>query len=812
MKKFYSFLLVFLVILIIQFTLINNSFSQMFWNTAGKFDSTTTVSFENSTPIDLTGSFTIEAWLNPSDTTTPGGIYNNQRQIIYKEKYNITLRHGKPMLLINGTYILSFKTGIAPNKWNHIAFTRNAATNIYSCYLNGVLDTTRMVSIAPQSTNHDLYIGSNPLLNTAKSNYKGYMDDIRIWTKSLTETELSTYFRTFLGVGTGIYDGLSFSLGFQTNESTSYLPGLLDISDNSMMPNREIDLQALDLKSRPVETNSFNEALELDGTGDYVAAKSMTDITPSSSITLESWIYPRSYSGATIIILKGPPTFVSPKYHMGLTVAGKLYGTINGNQIVTTTTIPLNEWSHIAFQYKSSGEYNFYTNGENVKQGNLSPALMGATSDSLYIGGTSGTGFNGYIDEIRIQSFYKTEAEIQKQMYISKDFYNKNNSNIDVAYNLDGLQFSNTSKGPRLRFRNNARFSHPSTISNQPVSPLLRADSRNFQKGFFIKQSDRLIPATGTSGLMTEDSLVIDLDVNVTDVNFFIATNHTFSNDLEITLVSPQDYEAFVCFDVGQLGSNDNIVTIFDDQADSAIISGRYTSITPFIKPQVDMNTIFENNTCKGVWKLRINDDNSGNSGRLYAWGIQINNLSEKTNLLSTNCLLQGFYNAGTNSMIRDTMRFYLRNSLTPYAIIDSSKSYLGSLGNTDVTFPNSLPGKYYLMLKHRNSIETWSSTALNFDAFTQSVTYNFKTDIASAYGNNMIQVDSSPIRYALYGGDVNQDGIVDGTDGILIDNDASNFATGYLSTDLNGDEVIDGSDAVIADNNAANFVSAITP
>ena len=91
-------------------------------------------------------------------------------------------------------------------------------------------------------------------------------------------------------------------------------------------------------------------------------------------------------------------------------------------------------------------------------------------------------------------------------------------------------------------------------------------------------------------------------------------------------------------------------------------------------------------------------------------------------------------------------------------------------------------------------------------------MTYDFTSANTNAYEDNMIQVDASPVNFAIYSGDVNQDGVVDGSDEALLDNDASNFATGYLVTDLNGDEVIDGSDAAIADNNAANFVSVARP
>ncbi len=75
-----------------------------------------------------------------------------------------------------------------------------------------------------------------------------------------------------------------------------------------------------------------------------------------------------------------------------------------------------------------------------------------------------------------------------------------------------------------------------------------------------------------------------------------------------------------------------------------------------------------------------------------------------------------------------------------------------------------------------------------------------------------MIQVDASPLKFAIYGGDVNRDGTVDATDLSLIDNDATAFAGGYIVTDLTGDNFTDGTDYAIADNNAGNFVSVVTP
>ena len=67
-------------------------------------------------------------------------------------------------------------------------------------------------------------------------------------------------------------------------------------------------------------------------------------------------------------------------------------------------------------------------------------------------------------------------------------------------------------------------------------------------------------------------------------------------------------------------------------------------------------------------------------------------------------------------------------------------------------------------------------------------------------------------MRFAIYSGDVNQDGIVDASDALMVDNDANIFATGYVVTDVNGDYSVDATDALIVDNNSTNFVSKITP
>jgi len=175
---------------------------------------------------------------------------------------------------------------------------------------------------------------------------------------------------------------------------------------------------------------------------------------------------------------------------------------------------------------------------------------------------------------------------------------------------------------------------------------------------------------------------------------------------------------------------------------------------------------------------------------------------------LQLTALIEGFYDNLTNTMTGDTVKVYLRNIFSPYPLVDSAKDYLNSSGAGSLNFQNAANStSYYVIVKHRNSIETWGAGGNSF--VNHSLTYNFTTSSAQAFGNNMKQKGS---RWTVFSGDVNQDGFVDASDIGLIDNDAYNFVSGYINTDLNGDNIADGSDLGIADNNSFNFVSVIRP
>ncbi|MEO6694123.1 MAG: hypothetical protein ABIY50_14115, partial [Ignavibacteria bacterium] len=178
------------------------------------------------------------------------------------------------------------------------------------------------------------------------------------------------------------------------------------------------------------------------------------------------------------------------------------------------------------------------------------------------------------------------------------------------------------------------------------------------------------------------------------------------------------------------------------------------------------------------------------------------------------NMAIEGYYNASTNRLrMQDTVRIYLRNTLSPYAIVDSAKTLLDSVNlRAACVFPNAPNGIYYIQTKHRNSIETWSRAGGETYSTTNTLNYDFTSSAPQAFGSNQVQVDATPLRFAIYSGDILQDGIIDGSDGLIADNDAAIFLAGYVRSDVNGDRFVDGTDAAIVDNNAANFVAIARP
>ncbi len=142
-----------------------------------------------------------------------------------------------------------------------------------------------------------------------------------------------------------------------------------------------------------------------------------------------------------------------------------------------------------------------------------------------------------------------------------------------------------------------------------------------------------------------------------------------------------------------------------------------------------------------------------------------------------------------------------------------SEKVILHNDGSATASFATAPAGSYWIAVKHRNHVETWSSATQSLVGGPNS--YNFSTSLTQAYDDGfnppMASLDAGTV-FGFYGGDVNQDGTVDATDMADVDNDNNIFAFGYNVTDCTGDGATDASDIAIVDNNQNLFLFYARP
>ncbi|MEZ4688970.1 MAG: hypothetical protein R3A12_01855 [Ignavibacteria bacterium] len=160
-----------------------------------------------------------------------------------------------------------------------------------------------------------------------------------------------------------------------------------------------------------------------------------------------------------------------------------------------------------------------------------------------------------------------------------------------------------------------------------------------------------------------------------------------------------------------------------------------------------------------------------------------------------------------------EPVKVYLHRTDFPNVVVDSASGTMGSNGVcNNLTFNKALNGTYYKEVRHRNSLETWSNIGVAYTRGSGSSHHNFIQPDGQAYGNNQAVVSTTPFYRGIYSGDVDQNGLIDLGDIIVIYNDAINFVSGYEVTDLNGDLFTNLTDVLYAYNNATAFVSVVRP
>ena len=161
----------------------------------------------------------------------------------------------------------------------------------------------------------------------------------------------------------------------------------------------------------------FASALNLDGNNDVVVVPNSATLNPSSSISVETWVYPTSTSPSVQNVISKSNLTNSTGYIFPRTDDGwrtfSFWLNINGQWRVLSAQYPnLNQWNHVAATYDGFN-MKIYLNGNLVGTQAVTGTITVNTND-LTIGQQAGYTefFKGSIDETRIWSRALGQCEI----------------------------------------------------------------------------------------------------------------------------------------------------------------------------------------------------------------------------------------------------------------------------------------------------------------------------------------------------------------------------------------------------------------
>lgn len=342
-----------------------------------------------------TSDCTIEAWVNLS-TLTPGGGGNSDSSTIISCYPSTSTITGYALAINSSGYIkfYSWLSGVqqtltstnnplSVGNWYHIAIVRASGT--FTIYVNGVVVT--FTGTISQALNSSSTVKIGAMLYDTYYNYTtGYISNVRIvkgtavYTSSFTPptTPLTAIANTSL-------------LTCQSNRFIDNSPNAFAITKNG-----DTSVQRFS-PFGPVTVAPYYSGY-FDGTGDYLTAPSSSQFAfGTGDFTVECWVYMTASTAATRGIWQNG---AADSCNIQRNTSGNLQAW-DGADRVSTTAVPSDAWTHIAFA-RSEGTARIFVNGVLALSWTSS---VNYSSSSTWVIGYTASGTNmltGYASNFRI--------------------------------------------------------------------------------------------------------------------------------------------------------------------------------------------------------------------------------------------------------------------------------------------------------------------------------------------------------------------------------------------------------------------------
>lgn len=363
------------------------------------------------------GNWSYGAWIK---TSSDGNILNDTDTDDFVRLY---VTGGKARFLITAKYSTPKETATATsttsvndNKWHHVVGVWSG-DNIY-IYVDGVMEGSDSGLNGFNNLDMSAWSGSwiigaqwdsccsaSPPGNRISNKFTGLIDDIRIYNRALSGSEVSQLYSWAPGpVGYWNFDEKTGSYAYDTsgNGSTGTLTN-----------------------SPSWSTGKIGGALSFSG-NKYVDAGDTNSLKLTSTGTLEAWIYPRAYPTAgswSVVASKGnwgagrneySIYYQASSSNIRFEIAGS-----SATPFATTanTNTPLNRWSHLALTFDGTniqGYVNGVPVGTSVSQ---QSQVADTTGYNFMIGGRSGLyALDGIIDQVSTYNYARTAGQVVEDM------------------------------------------------------------------------------------------------------------------------------------------------------------------------------------------------------------------------------------------------------------------------------------------------------------------------------------------------------------------------------------------------------------
>jgi hypothetical protein len=379
------------------------------WVTGGKygpaldFDGTNDwVKVADAADLDLTKTFTLEAWVKPDSLSSP------IRSVLAKAENPGTGLTGYQLLASfagkPGGYVANAGTvaifggpnALPTGQWSHVALSSDGAT--LRLYVNGSQVATA-AAIAAAGTAAPLRIGHNPVSN---GYFDGLIDEVRVYNEAIGQGQIESDRDAPVNPPPPVA-----AYSFEEGSGTA-------VEDWAGIHDAAVEGATWTVSGR------HGGALDFDGTNDLVKVADAPDLDLTKTFTLEAWVKPDSLSGASAIAKAEAPGGKSSGYWLSAANAGaKPAGTAaaagSSAGVEGPASLPTGQWSHVALSSDGT-TLRLYVNAKQVATAAAIDAA--ATAATLEVGHNPVTGgyFDGLIDEVRVYNQALGRSQIEADL------------------------------------------------------------------------------------------------------------------------------------------------------------------------------------------------------------------------------------------------------------------------------------------------------------------------------------------------------------------------------------------------------------